>query len=230
MSQRQDYEAKLPEAEALKKEQIQSPYMTMKEFFEDTESLAVKALAHKEKLLEAGLRESILADMEVLNNATIHAESQWAQERHDQEAAVEEWKKKSPAAYKFRDYLLSAARYAFRKDDNKLKTVAYIAEGRTNADMIQDLSDLSVMGSQNPEAFAKIGVEASEFEKASAMSEEMLNLRAKANGTSEINEERVIRDRFYTLTKELADEVRDCARFVFHDDPDTLDDFNTRYN
>ncbi|MGM0377757.1 MAG: hypothetical protein ACQEQ0_13365 [Bacteroidota bacterium] len=227
---KQDYEKRLSDARALNAENVKKPYMPLKEFFVDTESLVVSAREDKEKLMGAGLPETIFSELEELNNAAIYSESLWAQRREDQEKALREWKEKSPAAYKLRDYLLNAARYAFRKDEGKLKTVSYIAEGRTHADMIQDLSDLAVLGNQNLEAFEKIGVDASHFEQAARLSEEMLDIRARVNGEDDKNEEVDLRNRFFTLTKEKADEIRDCARFVFFDNPEKLENFYTTYN
>jgi hypothetical protein len=229
MSQRQDYEAKLAEAEALKKEDVKSPYMKVEDFIEDSKTLSNNAFKHKEKLLTAGITEELLQELKILTSATLEAESNWSQVRETQKEAQIQWNEKKPEAVKLKRYLLKAGRYALRKDKAKQNTVDLIAAGDSNADLIQDLNDLAVLGRQNTEAFNKIGVSPDNFEKAAALAAEMLELRARANGENEICDERIIRDRFYTLLKEVADEVRDCARFVFYDDEGILGTFQPLY-
>ena len=64
------------------------------------------------------------------------------QEYDNKAEAEKQWKELSPLAFALRDELVHFSRFAYRDNPALIKQVQRIAEGHTNADMIQDLSDL----------------------------------------------------------------------------------------
>jgi hypothetical protein len=115
-----------------------------------------------------------------------------------------------------RDQLLHDFRYAYRNDAAILARVAEIAEGDSNADMIQDLNDLSLLGKSNTGPLEAINFSLEKLEAAATASDELANILALANGDKSLqNDSKVIRDKAYTHLKELVDEIRAAGKYLF---------------
>ena len=100
-------------------------------------------------LITHGLDRTFVENLPERAGALREAQSVWMREFKSREEAEEEWIKQAPEAFKMRDKLLDAFRYAFRKQDYLLSNVAVIAGGHGREDMIQDLNDLAVLGRAN---------------------------------------------------------------------------------
>ncbi|TRX70487.1 hypothetical protein [Carboxylicivirga sp. M1479] len=226
-----DYTQKLEEAKALANDQVLYPYMPISVYCQEAEDLAVWATHDLAQLAAAGLSETIITDLNIWSGATHHAQSLWMKEKKSQKEAEEEWATKSPLAYDFRNQLLHGLRYAFRKHPNLLALLAEIDEGNSDADMVQDLSDLSVLGIDNPELIQKAGISIEDMNKAATMSDDMGLLRARSNGEKHSGNEYLdIRNRMYTQLKTLVDEVRACGKFVFWRDSKRVKGYASQYN
>lgn len=172
----------------------------------------------------------MLGELPVRAGALREAQSLWFKDRYSPEEAEEEWKVRSPEAFEFRDELLHSFRFAFRKDEIISARVAAIAEGSSNADMIQDLNDLSVLGKANPEPLKAIGFKMALLDEAAVKADEMADLLASANGDrNEHSEAKTIRDKAYTYLKELVDEVRDAGKYLFWRTPERYKGYVSQY-
>lgn len=231
MSNRDDYLATTPEAEALSLEDVKTPYMPIGIFTMEAEDLYRWAQKDLPQLVAAGLPETVLEAIPVLSGATREAQSIWAEDVKTRQQAEQEWAEQSPAAFDLRDQLLHGFRYAFRKDPVVLSNISVIAEGDTTADMIQDLNDLAILGQKNAEPLMVVGIDSPKLEQAATLSDHMADLRARANGEKyDVNTNKVMRDRMYTLLKRAVDEVRDCGKFVFWRDKGRLKGYSSKYN
>lgn len=231
MSNKTDYLEKLEKAKALDLNEIKTPYMPMGIFLQEAEDLHHTALKDKEALMAAGLAEDVINDLNITAGATREAQSIWMQNLQTRKDAEQRWKDESPAAFDLRDQLLHTFRYAFRASDDLLSRLTEIEEGGSNADMIQDLNDLAVMGLNNPEALAAINFDPTLNDKAAKLSADMADLLAMANGDkNEDNESLNMRNRMYTLLKNLVDEVRQCGKYVFWRDEKRLKLYASRHN
>ena len=231
MGHKEDYNLKLAEAQELPAENVLNPYMPMGVYCQEAEDLAVWATEDLAKLAAAGLPETYLAEIPIWAGATHQAQSLWMREKQSQEEAEQQWAEKSPEAYDFRNQMIHGLRYAFRKHPDLLAQVATIAEGESDADMIQDLNDISVLGLANPELIQKAGMSEEDMHISAQLSDELGYLRALANGEKNgTNEYCEIRNRMYTKLKELVDEVRDCGKFVFWRDSKRLKGYASAYN
>lgn len=231
MSNQEDYAAKLAAAQKLKPEELKQSYIPIGIAIQEAEDLCHWAKPDLEKLQAAGLNPELLEDLPVLAGALREAQSLWMRDVQLREAAEQEWAERSPLAFDTRDRMLHAFRYAFRKDAAILITIDAIAEGGGNADMVQDLNDLAVLGKQHSSEITAIGITVEEIEGLATLSDEMGALLARANGEREsINASRDLRDRFYTLMKQVVDEVRDCGKYVFWRDTVRYKGYTSRYN
>ncbi len=121
-------------------------------------------------------------------------------------------------------------RYAFCNEPTLLNSVADISKGSNIPNMIQDLNDLAVLGRNNLEPLLKIGFEEEKLAIAADMSIQLADLRAIVNGDKynpRFNRE--IRDAMYTLLKQCVNEINECGKFVFRNDPIRLKGYSSQY-
>ncbi len=229
---KENYEAKLSALQEIAPETVKIPNMPISNVLQEAEDLYVWATEDKEQLENnSGLDwEQHAEDIPVRAGALRHVQSLWISERYGREEAQKNWKEAAPKAYQLRDDLLDDFRYAFRKRSDLINRVRAIAEGHSHADMIQDLSDLSVLGKNNADELTAARFDLGKLNIAAAQSDAMAELLAKANGaTQENSEKKHLRDKAYTHLKEAIDEVRDAGKYVFRHHPERYKGYLNHY-
>ncbi len=107
-------------------------------------------------------------------------------------------------------------RYAYRNTPELTTRVASVAEGSSDADMIQDLNDLAVIGRENLEPLEQVGFDKAKLDRASELNRTLGALRAEASVDKTADrEKKLLRDQAYTHLKEAVDTIRECGQFVF---------------
>ncbi|MBN2343920.1 MAG: hypothetical protein JXX29_17170 [Deltaproteobacteria bacterium] len=214
------YEQKLPTITAIAPEDVKIPTMPMGVYIQEAETLYHWAQKDLPELQKAGLSNTLFEDLPYRSDAASEAQSLWNNVMRGREEAQQRWNEESPEAYDLRDELLHAMRYAYRDDDTLLSRVRAVAEGSGDADMIQDLNNLSIIGRENPAPLKAIGFDVNKIELAAEMSNEMGTLRGEATADKgNDNEIKRIRDQAYTHLKEAVDAIRECGQYVFWRDP-----------
>jgi len=111
-----------------------------------------------------------------------------------------------------------------------LSKVHAIEEGYGNADLVQDLSDLAVLGNANFPLLEAIGFQASKLDTSAKLSSEMSVLLATMNGERvDTNKSKRLRDKAYTHLKEVVDEIREAGKFVFWKDEVRVKGYRSAY-
>ena len=216
MPNKTDFEKVAGFLKDIKDDRLKFPTIPMDTYNQEAENLAVWCEPDKEKLIAAGLDWSIFDSMATRAGASRWATSLWFKVRFTQEQAQDEWKKLSPTGYELLSEILHSMRYAYSDNDNLLKRVSEIAEGRGNADMIQDLSDSAVLGQGNIEPLKAIGFDTAKLDEASRKSDELASLLAHATGEKALDSDvKLARDQAYTYLKEGVDAIRKCGQYVF---------------
>ncbi len=230
MSNTNDYAAKIETAKNLDKKQIQVPYIPVGIYLQEAEDLSHWSKDDLEELVKAGLQKKSITDLPILTGACREAQSLWMKDQQTRKEAEEKWSIESPKAFDFRNQLLHSFRYAFRNNPELMSNVDEIAEGYGNADMVQDLNDLAILGKGYIKLFEAINFDMALLDEAAAKSDELATLLASANGDrlSE-NELKEMRDRMYTLLKHVVDEIRDCGKYVFWRDENRLKGYTSAY-
>lgn len=230
MSDKEDYQACYDAFMAIPTNEIKIPYIPVDRALQESENLYQWCQDDKPLLMAAGLPKKTIDAIPVRTGACRIAESLWTKERNSQQDAQKEWEVRSVGAYELRDKLLHDFRYAFRNDKKLLARVSAIAEGSGDADMIQDLSDLSVLGENNPKPLKLINFDETQLATAATYSDELAVLLARANGEKAINSAaKVTRDRAYTYMEQAVDEVKTCGRYVFWKDEARLKGYRNQY-
>ncbi|QGY42528.1 hypothetical protein GM418_02315 [Maribellus comscasis] len=181
-----------------------------------TETLAVDANEDRDALAAAGLGVTLIDELTPLSGALRYCQANWMSVFRAQEEAQNQWKEQSPQAFEFRDELLHDFSFAYRNLNDVKKKVIRIRESGSNADMVQDLLDLAVLGEKYPAPLTAINFDLEKLAQSRTLSHNMSELLAASNGTAgEGNETKVLRDKAYTLLAEKARIIRDYGQYVF---------------
>jgi hypothetical protein len=230
MSNQSDYAAKLEAAKNLNADDVQVPYIPVGIYAQEAEDLYHWCKDDLAQLTNAGLSEEVINNLPVCTGALREAQSIWMKEQQTRKEAEQKWVDESPVAFDFRDQLVHSFRYAFRKSSDLLNRVDAISEGASNADMVQDLNDLAILGKANTELLQQIGFDLQLLDKAAEQSDYLADLLGQANGDRKSeNESKEIRDRMYTLLKYVVDEIRDCGKYVFWQNENRLKGYSSVY-
>ena len=144
--------------------------------------------------------------------------------------AAQEWDKSSPAAYDLKDELEHSFRFAFRQQTDLLRKIHQIELDSGNADMVQDLSDLAVLGKDNNNLLTGINFDQTKLATAATTSQEMGQLLAAVNGErDEGNISRQTREKAFTYLKEAVGEIRWAGRYVFWKDSNKVKGYRSKY-
>ena len=228
---KENYDSKIASIEAIPDNQTQEPNMPVANFVQEAEDTYEWAKDDKTALTEAGLDITLLEDIPARAGALRYAQSIWQKEYNTFEEAQKEWKEKSPEAFNLHDVLIHEFFHAYHDHSDLYSKVRNIAEGGGNADMLQDMSDLAVLGKANPEPLNKINLDMTLLDKAELISEELSEVLAKANGLRmSDNEMKIIRDKAFIYLKQAVDEVRRHGQYKFWRNPERRKGYSSRYN
>ncbi|MCY1719373.1 hypothetical protein OU798_03415 [Prolixibacteraceae bacterium Z1-6] len=230
MSNQNDYDELLETIKAIPNDQLKEPNIPVDVALQESEDLYKWTGKDVARLATAGFTQEKLDNLLVRTGACREAQSIWTEEFRSQQDAQEQWNELAPQAYHLRDYILHAMRYAYRNNEALLNRVRAIAEGSGDADMIQDLNDVKVLGQKNPDPLTEITFDMNMLTSAGTMSDQLAGIRAEANGERmEQSESRVIRDKAYMYMKELVDEIRAAGKYLFWKDPERLKGYSSQY-
>ena len=230
MSNIEDYNAKLEAIMAVPIDEIKEPSPPVPVALQETEDLYYWSMDDAEALKVVGITMAMLKEVPVRAGACRESQSLWNKDFRSQAEAQKLWNIQAPLAFDFHNDLLQTMRFGYRKDDSLLGRVAAITAGDGNADMIQDLNDIAVLGRENPEPLTNIAFDLAKLDLAATRADELADLRARANGDKgEQNESKIIRDRAFAYMKELVDEIREAGKYVFRNDKNRLKGYSSQY-
>ena len=217
MSDIRGYENKVLEIKSIKEDEIEISKMPMDIYIQEAETLYHWSLDDKDKLVSKGIAEELINDLPVRSAILREAESKWQMERFGQEDLQKQWNDESTLAYKLRDELIHDFKFAFRKDNELLKKVSAINDGKGHPDMFQDLSDLSILGREYIEKLRAIGFDVSLLDKASETAKNLPALFGKVTNKKG-KDTKKFRDQSYTYLKHAVDEIREHGQYIFWKD------------
>lgn len=221
MSYLEDFELWKDTIESLPMDEVKLPNQQIDDFVAQVETLAVEAAKDRETLAGAGLDATLIDELTPLSGALRYCQARWMSEYRARAEAKQLWKEQSPEAYVLRDNLLHHFSFAYRNHDDISRKVARIREGSSNADMVQDLIELAILGEKYPEPLAAVHFDVNLLQQARTVSHTMSEMLAAANGADgEGSENKLIRDKAFTLLLEKDSTIREYGRYVFWKDED----------
>lgn len=217
MGNQESYSKLIGKITAIPDSEVVAVSMPSETMAQEAENTREWAFDDKPELVAAGLDWALVEELTDAAGALRKAESNWFIQRFGVEDAKKTWLSQAPGAYNLRDELIRVMRFAYRKDTAILARVSDIADGNGHEDMIQDLSDISVLGKKYPDQLKAIpNFKMELLDEAETLSSEMARLLAVSSANASSSEEaKVIRDKAYTYVKMLLDEIRDYGQFVF---------------
>lgn len=217
MTNKENFELLKEKYELIKSEDINKPNMPIEVVNNEATTVFDIATEDKEMLAESGLDLSLIEDIPNRVAGLRYAQSKWNKVLSDRSEKEQQWKAIAAEGFELRDEILHFARYAYRNDENISKALKRIDDGFSNADMIQDLSDLAYIGKDNPAALEVVKFDLTKLDRAEQIATEGGLLLGDINGDRQnvFNPDKEMRDRAYTYLKQAVDEVRDAGKFVF---------------
>ena len=230
MSSASDYNELLPQIKAIAPEMSSAPTMPVDVYVQEAENLFHWCTDDQLALLAAGLNSTIINQLPVRAGACREAQSLWIKERNTNRVAEKQWKKQSPTAFALRNLLVHTFRYAFRKEDGLPARIGEIELGDSNSDLVQDLNDLSELGKANVDLLTAIGFDTDLLNTAASLADQMSDLLAATNAERKKNSEfLMIRNQAFAYLKLAVDEICECGKYVFWQNPDRFDGYTSDF-
>ncbi len=204
-------------------------YIPIDAFIGEAYDLLLIAKNDREQLIAAGLKEEIIDTLEIKILGLSYAEALWTKDRLTQSDERKEWVKTRQKMYDLREELRHYFRFAFREHSDLISYVQRIQKGSSDADLVQDLSDLAVLGSSQTELLAAIGFDEALLTHAEELVRTGSIKLAKAGVEKMVYESRILRDQFYYYLRESVDEIRTTGKFVFRKDPERKRMYGSQY-
>ena len=227
---KEEFDLKQPIFDATPTDLVKIPNIPVDKGLQEAEDLYVWSQPDKEELEKINTTWELITDLPVRTGACRHIQSQWQKEMNLQKAEKKEWDEKSDKGYHLRDELLDHFEFAYFHFPDLISSTKKIAEGSGHADMIQDLSDLAILGKANPAPLVKANIDLSQLDEAETLSEELAVLLAKVNGQRlEDNPTKILRDKAYMHMKEAVDEIRRVGHYVFRNNESRRKGYYSKY-
>ncbi len=173
---------------------------------------------------------SLLDSLPTRCGAARQAQSMWNALRFTQQDTQKIFDSRYAEGVDLRSELLHHERFAFRHDSHLSGRVQAIAEGNNQADTIQDLSDLAVLGRENLHLLQAINIDEAQLNQAATCSEDLAKLGATAHGdTAEAKEIKKLRDKSYSYLNMAVTEIRACGRYAFWKEPDRRSGYRSNF-
>ncbi|WKK81394.1 hypothetical protein [Marivirga arenosa] len=225
---KENFEALKDKIERLSPAEIKTPNMPVDVFLQEAYNLYQWSKADQGKLIKIGIKD--FQEFEARIGALSYVQSQWVNNRYQKGPNRQEWDERSKKAEELKNELENAFRFAFRKRADLLKNLQKIVKGSHNSDLIQDLSDLSILGKANLPLLEAISFEGSKLDQAENEASELSSLLAKVKRErKEKAELKVCRDKTYSYLKELVDEVSQAGKYLFRNTEAKRKGYFSRY-
>ena len=227
---KENYEALLSSIEAIEDADTKTPNIPIDKYLQEAADLDVWSKDDQAQLIAVGVPRRTFNELPVRTGALRYAQSVWSKDRFTKEEAAQEWSERKPDAIEFRDEMEHTFRFAFRKRPDLLSKIRVIEDGNDNADLVQDLSDLAVLGKANLPLLEAIGYDTAKLDTSAALASEMSVLLATMNGErADTNVTKRLRDKAFTYLKASVDEIREAGKFVFWKDEVKVRGYGSAY-
>ena len=189
------------------------------------------AMEDKEELLAKGLSEDLINDLTPRAKFLQDKQSEWTAVYQKALTNTKEWSVKINEASQLQRELKHDFQFAFRNHPEILKTLKNILGGNGNMDLIQDMSDYPAFAKQHPDPLKAINFNTAKIDRASQLSQELLDLLNKVDGVknSKNRPEKQLRDRAYTYLKQLVDEIRTYGKYTYWNNEEKLKRYSSEY-
>ncbi|OVE80811.1 hypothetical protein BVY04_04855 [bacterium M21] len=219
----------LPTLNAIPEKDVLKPTMPVRNMLGESESTLVRATTDRAVLIQAGMSPSLIKLLPGAIGALSQCQSDLEARRSDKATAQREFSEAMPEGEELHAQLLHTFHFAYRKNADVLAAVRRIAEGSGHDDTIQDLNDLSTLGSKNPKELKAVKFDLTQLDVAAATCDRLRYLWALVGEESGPSDEIMLRNRAYTYVKGIVGEIREYGQFVFWRDEDRMRAYTSEY-
>lgn len=229
MDSKIEFEKNQPELMKIDAGTLKYPPHAVELIVDEALDLSVTCMEDEEKLTVAGLNRKFITEMASRALTLRYSEAIWKAKQGELGDAEDLWKKVGNADMNFKNELIHHFKFAYRKDALLMKKVLDIAEGNSFPDMVQDLIEMHVLGTENPKPLEAINFDLSLLDKAKKIADRDGELLALVNGErGDGSEEMDIKKRAFTFLDEAVKEVREYGKYVFWRDPERLKKYTSK--
>jgi hypothetical protein len=217
--------------EALGEESTRSPSMPIIIFIQMSEIQTERARKEIEALKRVRYNPARLQDIPAYLGSLRHLSAAWLNVQFDKPETRRVWMEKQALGEVSRFELREAIELAFYDDEIMMGKLQAINHGGSNADEIQELSDLVYLAQNNKEKLIEETELTEETINESAeLAVELGQIYAKVVvDESTLPEIRVLRDKVYTIIENEMKEIERRARYAFRNSPENASLFSFSY-
>ncbi len=229
MSHTEDFEKHRGVLESVPSENIKEPYIPVRAYAQEAEDLVIWAQDDIRSL--QGINYNIERFQLILEycGALHYVDAQCTKDRRAQSEAMKTWQEEEAVAEELKAMLLHVFRFALDGYSDKLRAVDDIEQGASNADLVQDMMDLPVLGKENTELLSPY-MDLALLDQAEEMSDRLGQVLAVANGDRHLpNASIELRNKVYTVLKEEVDHLRKCGKFLFWKNEKRVKGYSSAY-
>jgi hypothetical protein len=206
------------------------PTMRIADFLQEAEILYEWCQEDKKELMKVSLTWQLVEDLPVRAGALRKIHARCTKEFKSLTDSQKQWKDASLKGKALRKKLERYISFILRDIPNEYAKIRKIKKGNTNADLIQNLNTLSVLGSMHKEKLEEAGMNLNLLDLASAESENLLDLygtfKSSARDSPLAYE---LRNKAYHHLKQAMDEIRRRGKLALQDYPDRLKGYSSDY-
>jgi hypothetical protein len=231
MTDRDDFTALQENIGAITADAVSSPDMPVEVFVKEAEGLLNWVQDDKELFLKVNFDWSIVDALSNQIGALRYAEAVWNNCRLVQKDALKLFTEVKAEAEDLREEALTAMDFAFFGNDELIRALQQIREGSSNADLVMDMTAIHDLGSRNIPLLEKINFDVTKLDTIASLGKRLAELLgASSNELLKNSNERILRDKAYTLLKKSVDLIRRCGKYVVRNDEIRLKGYISRYH
>lgn len=229
MHSEEEFRNELPKLYLIDSKDIKDISMPVNICVQEGKDLGAWCKADIPELLKLGIAKEYLTSLIFRSELLQWPQSEWLKDRFNREEDYKEWLIESKSAYELHDKLLHAFNFAYRNNPEVLRRVKIISKGHKHADMLQDLSDIAVIGREFSKELKIMNFDMSLLDSAEEKARTLGTVLAKSRAGETNNGAKELRDRAYTYLKIAVDEVRAGGQHLFYHNEDRLRGYRSKY-
>jgi hypothetical protein len=178
-------------------------------------------------LAAAGLPEGTIESLRPRADLCRKLQSRWNIAKKMRPQSKKPYQEKLALGIERQKSVVSSFRYAFRNRPDLLATLKLAAQNNPRPALFQSLNDLAVLGSNQISLLSAIGFNPEELDELRLLADLLPELYAIVHADQD--KVKNLRDRSFFYLKEAVDEIRNCAKYVFLQEPARLNGYFSQY-
>ncbi len=231
MADREDFNRKKDKINAFPIDKAKGPGIPVRVLSQESEMLFDWVQEDKSKFLQVNIDWKTVENLPAITGATRYLDAIWRNMRLRQADAQKEWEKLRLEGFETREELFAAMELAFDGDDDLMQRLEELRIGESQGDMIADVGALAELGREQQALLSNINYDMTIVENAAKLADRMAKLLGEADSAKlKDSEEKVLRNKAYTLLTNAMRKIRKCGKYVNRNEPERLKGYTSGYS